>query len=172
MHVERQLNAFRLQLVDDAAVVNTPHFDFAAIFGVVELFAMLFQRHDVDYRDTKLPLRNQEVWQRFLVQRVDLHQDYILGIVLPDDQFPHQLDIRDVVVAAEVNPEVFQQPIRVDVLLCRNRLISVKRRKGLELYELGIEPTLRVAHQPEIDRHKHGSDRFVGHVVLGRYGLL
>ena len=85
-NVERQLDALAHQFVDDRTVVDALDLDLAAVFVVVELAAALDQRHDIDDRDSQFLLRDQEIGQRLLVLRIDLHQDDVFGIVLADDQ--------------------------------------------------------------------------------------
>ena len=87
------VTALALQFVDDAAVVDAPHLDLAAVFAVEEPIAALDQRQNVDDGDAEFALRDQEIRQRLLVLGIDLHQDHVLRIVIGDDEPPHQLPV-------------------------------------------------------------------------------
>ena len=119
-----------------------------------------------------LALRDEEVWQCLLMLGIDLHQDHVLRIVPADNQLAHQCAVGTVIETAQVDAQVRTQTKAVDVLLRRHRLVSVERRKGLQLDELGFQPAFAVANQSEVHLHKHRSRRFVGNVVFRRDRLV
>ena len=166
--IEGQRDALAFQFIDDAAVVDAPHFDLAAVFAIEEPIAALLQRQNVDDRDAKFALRDQEVGQRLLVLRIDLHQDHVLRIVTGDDQLPHQLPVRIAVKSAEIDAEIGAQAVRLDILMGCGSLISVERREGLQLDQLRLQFAPGVAHQAEVHLHEHGQRSFVGNVILRR----
>ena len=104
--IEGKRDAFALQFVDDAAIVDAANFDFAAVLEVIELIAALHQRQNVDDRDAELALRDQKIGQRLLMLGIDLHQDHVLRIVIGDDELPQQPPVGIVVKAAEINAKI------------------------------------------------------------------
>jgi hypothetical protein len=148
------------------------HFDFATIFflAIEQPPAALHQRENVDNCDAQLALRDQEIRQRLLMLGIDLHQDHVFGIVIGDDELPHQPPVGIIIVAAEINPKLRRQAIRLDILVRGGSLISVEGREGLQLDQLGLQLAVYVAHQTEVHLHEHRQRRLVGNVVFGRDG--
>ncbi len=164
--IERKRDPFAFQLIHDAAVVDSAHRNLAAIFFVEQAFAPFLQLENIDDCDPEIALRKQKVAERLLLLRIYLQQNHIFRIVPADDQFPHQLLIRIVVVAAEIDPEVFRQSKRANIFLCQDRLVPVEGREGLQLDQPGLELALCVAHQAKVDLQEHRTRRLVGDVIL------
>ncbi len=58
--------------------IEDDHYDFAPVLAIEQLIAALDQRQNIDDSNAELALRHQEIRQRLLVLRVDLHQDDVL----------------------------------------------------------------------------------------------
>ena len=94
------------------------------------------------------------------------------GSCSPTISFAHELAVGIVVESAEIDAEVFRQAVVIDVKLRGQRLVSVKRGKGLQLHQLGVESALVIANQSKVNGNKHRPRRLVGDVVFRRNRLV
>jgi hypothetical protein len=109
----------------------------------------------------------REIRQRLLMVGIDFHQNHVFGIVLGDDEPPHELPVGIVVVTAEINPKLRRQAIRLDILVRGGSLISVEGREGLQLDQLRLKLAIGVAHQPKIHLHEHRQRSSLGTLYSG-----
>ena len=116
--------------------------------------------------------RDQEIRQRLLMLRVDLHQDDVLGIVLADDELAHQLPVGIVVVAAEINSQVLRKAVRLDILSRRSAADS-RRGKGRPAARPASARARHRRREPVRSRPARTSARrLVGNVVFARDGRI
>ena len=83
--VEGELDVLALELVDDGPVVDAVDGDLAAIALVEEAIALFAEFGDVDGGDVEFVLVDVEVGEGLLVVGIDLEEDYVLGVVVADD---------------------------------------------------------------------------------------
>src|SRR5258706_9431165 len=78
---EMQVQVFTFQSVHDGTVVDAADGDLAAMAFVGEFLAIFSYMGDVDRRNAKCAFGEVKVWKRFLMKRIDLHEDDLLGVV-------------------------------------------------------------------------------------------
>src|SRR3984893_11406380 len=83
--VKRQLHAFSLQLIHDSPVVNTPNRDAVAASIIIKMRSFLLDTRDINGADAQHFLREQEVGQRLLLLRMNLHENDVFRIMVCDD---------------------------------------------------------------------------------------
>ncbi len=118
---------------------------------------------------------SKKVRQGFLMQRIDLHQDHVLGIMFADNGPPQQFLVALPIQSAQ---QIFQVRIQTEnfsVRLRQHRLICVERREALQFNQFGLQLAGLVAHQSEIHLNKKRIRGFPRNFELirnrGRRGL-
>src|SRR5271155_575704 len=78
--IEGQLDAFALELIYDATIIDTVDGNFTASLLVEEALAALLQLKNIHHRNAQLLLSDSKIAERLLLFRVDLQQDHIFGV--------------------------------------------------------------------------------------------
>jgi hypothetical protein len=100
--VERELDGFSLEFVDDGSIVDTMNGDFASFALIEEAIALLAEFGDVDGGDVEPVLVDAEVGESLLVVRIDLEEDDVFGVVVADDDLAEELPVALLGETAEV----------------------------------------------------------------------
>ncbi len=109
--LERHFEIFADHFIHDGAVVDAHDGSALARVVVEEKLAHLADVRNRDGLDAQQFLGQQEIGQRLLVQRVNLHQNHVTGIVVGDDGPPQQFLVALPIQSAH---QVFQVGIQTE----------------------------------------------------------
>ena len=170
--VERQLNVFSLKLVDDSAIVNSMNRDLPAAVLVEQSIALFPQSCNVDRRDVESVFIDAKIRASLLLIGIDLSQNNIFRIVIPNDNFPKKLPIGLAIKTPKMSLQTPIQAVNINVLTGKNVLIPEDGGKRLHLHEPGAQRAIRVANQPEVHSHEIRLRIIIRHAKPLRNGLI
>src|SRR3974390_443763 len=98
--VKRELYILTLEFVHDGAVVDALDRYPPPVALIIKTRAFFLDCRDVNGPHAEKFLGQKKIGQRFLMQRINLHQDYIFGIARADDGPPQEFSIRRCLKAA------------------------------------------------------------------------
>ncbi len=160
-----------LKFVDNGPVVNAVNRDFAAVPFIEEAPSFFPDLRDAYGAHSKHAFGGNEIRQRFLMQRIDFHQDHIFRIVTAEDGPAQQCIVASQVKAGEQIAQVRIQAVGVYIQLRKHRLVGVQRGERLNLDQAWRYLSGGFTHQAEIHLEEEGVVRFARHVELRRHGL-
>src|SRR5271155_2494049 len=129
--IERQLDAFAFQFIDDGAVINSLDWNAFAGLIVIKFSALFANLSDADGSDAEHLFRKQEIGTGLLFLGMHFHQNDVGWIVAGDNRIPQKAVVRGRVEAAEEITELRIQAEYINVSMRKDGLIGVEGREGL-----------------------------------------
>jgi hypothetical protein len=130
--VEREMEVFALEFVDDGSVVDPVDGNFAAGALIEEAVALLAKVGDVDGGDVEFVFVDVEIGKGLLVGWVDFEEDYVFRVVVGDDDVAEELPVSFLVEAVEMPGQVGIEVVGFNVLAGEDVLIAEDGGEGLK----------------------------------------
>src|ERR1700678_2212024 len=122
--IERERDVFAFELVNDGAVVDAVDGNLSAGALVEEAVALLAELGDIYRGDVEFVLVDVEVGKSFLVFGVDFEEDYVLGVMVSDDDFAEELPVGLFGESAEMLLKAGIEVVGFDVLAGEEIMIT------------------------------------------------
>src|SRR5579872_976447 len=89
--VESKLELFSHQLINNGAVVNAPDRSTPALALIKQFVAAFLDVSNRNRRNTEQFFGQQKIWQCLLLRGINLHQNYILRVLIANNRTPQKL---------------------------------------------------------------------------------